>query len=391
MKRFKKGYIVIAAMALSMSLLAGCGESGNAKEGTLDETKTEAKSDSATEEGPEATEDFASIDEMVNTYAAEVVLGEYKGIEYEELSTEVTDEEVQKEIDNFLSQHGSFDKDMESAAKTGDTVNIDFVGTVDGVEFEGGNSNGNGYDLVLGSGSFIDGFEDQIVSHKAGETFVVKVTFPEDYGKEELNGKPAEFKTTLNYIKIDKPAEFTDELVAANSDYKTTKEYTKAVNELLTQQKNDEAVASAQSEIMGNIINTSEIKNVPTATVQKNVNKFIDSMNEQAQGYGMEYADFVYYSFGYDDLEKFNSAVYAMCEETIKERMVMCAIAKAEGIAVTDEEAEAFVNEYSAKNNLDAETVKSTYSTLDIKYNALAEKVMNDVLMKNAKAVKTTE
>lgn len=391
MKRFKKGYIVIAAMALSMSLLAGCGESGNAKEGTLDETKTEAKSDSATEEGPEATEDFASIDEMVNTYAAEVVLGEYKGIEYEELSTEVTDEEVQKEIDNFLSQHGSFDKDMESAAKTGDTVNIDFVGTVDGVEFEGGNSNGNGYDLVLGSGSFIDGFEDQIVSHKAGETFVVKVTFPEDYGKEELNGKPAEFKTTLNYIKIDKPAEFTDELVAANSDYKTTKEYTKAVNELLTQQKNDTAVASAQSEIMGNIINTSEIKNVPTATVQKNVNKFIDSINEQAQGYGMEYADFVYYSFGYDDLEKFNSAVYAMCEETIKERMVMCAIAKAEGIAVTDEEAEAFVNEYSAKNNLDAETVKSTYSTLDIKYNALAEKVMNDVLMKNAKAVKTTE
>lgn len=380
MRRLKKGCAVIAVLALTMTLLSGCGDSGKSKEGKIEDN-------SATASDVEAEKEYTTIEAMIDEYAADVTLGDYKGIEYEDAGAKVTDDEVQAEVDKFVSENGTYDKDMDSAAKKGDTVNIDFVGTVDGEEFDGGNTNGNGYDLTLGSGKFIDGFEDQIEGHKPGETFVVKVTFPEDYGKEELNGKPAEFKTTLNYIRIDKPATYNDELVAANTEYKNTDEYEASIREQLQSEKDKNALASAQNEVMTKVIIESKIENLSTEEVQKNVNTFIKSVKTQAESYNINYTDYIYYYFGYDDEDSFNTAVYQMCEESLKERMVMCAIAKAEGMSVTDEETENYLKEYAAENDLDIESIKSTYSDIDIKYNALAQKVMDDVLMKNAKAV----
>ncbi len=384
MRKLKKGCAIVLALALSMSLMTGCGDKGKSddKKGTT--TQSEATATDAADENSE------TIGQLVDYYSQNVELGNYKGIEYTKADVDVTDDDVQKKVDEFVDGLATYDKDTTSKAKSGDTVNIDFVGTVDGEEFDGGNTNGSGYDLVLGSGSFIDGFEDQIVGHKAGDTFVVKVTFPEDYGRDNLNGKDAEFKTTLNYIKIDKPATYNDELVAANTDYKTTKEYEESVKESLKADKKAAALASEQRDIMVNVMAKCKINDLPAEEIQANTDQLITSIKSQAESYGMDYATYIKLYYGYDDEDEFAQQVYEICQESLREKMVMCAIAKAENVTVTDQETEDYLNDYAKNNNVDVDSIKNSITDLDIKYNALAYKVMNDVLYKNAKAVDST-
>ena len=386
MRKFNKGCAVVLALALSMSFMTGCGDS-NGTSGKLDNTASKATSSDATESADNASEESASIEDMIDQYAADVTLGEYKGMEYEAKNTDVTDDEVQAKVDSFVSGLATYDKDTTSVAKSGDTVNIDFVGTVDGEEFEGGNTNGSGYDLLLGSGSFIDNFEDQIIGHKPGETFTVDVTFPENYSqdKTELNGKAAKFETTLNYIKVNKPATYNDELVANNTSYKTTAEYEAAVREQLKQDKEDSALASAQNEVMVAVINNTTIENISAEDVQANADNIISSIKAQAESNGMEYETYLYYYYRYDDVDTFEQYVQQVCEESQKERMVVCAIAKKENISVTDDEADKYLSNYAEKNSVDESALRQNLTDIEIKYNALAEKVMN-FLMDNAKA-----
>ena len=384
MRKFKKGCVVVLALALSMSFMTGCGDKSDDKKG---DTQKEA---TASDVAEDVAANEESIDEYVEKYAENVELGDYKGIEYTKTDVEVTDDEVQQKIDEFVDGLGTFDKDTTNAAKKGDTVNIDYVGSVDGEEFNGGNTNGSGYDLVLGSGAFIDNFEDQIIGHKPGETFTVTATFPENYGETSLAGKEAEFKTTLNYIKIDKPATYNDKLVSDNTDYKTTKEYEESVREELNKSKEDSALASAQSDIITKVINNCKISNLSAEEVQASAQQLVTSIKSQAENYGMDYATYIKYYYGYDDEDAFAQVIYNICEESLKEKMVMCAIAKAEGLTVTDQETDEYIADYAAKNNVDEESVRSNVSAIDIKYNALAYKVMNDVLYKDAKAVDAT-
>ncbi len=384
MRKLKKGCAIVLALALSMSLMTGCGDKGKNDDKKDTTTQNEATATDAADENSE------TIGQLVDYYSQNVELGNYKGIEYTKADVDVTDDDVQKKVDEFVDGLATYDKDTTSKAKSGDTVNIDFVGTVDGEEFDGGNTNGSGYDLVLGSGSFIDGFEDQIVGHKAGDTFVVKVTFPEDYGRDNLNGKDAEFKTTLNYIKIDKPATYNDELVAANTDYKTTKEYEESVKESLKADKKAAALASEQRDIMVNVMAKCKINDLPAEEIQANTDQLITSIKSQAESYGMDYATYIKLYYGYDDEDEFAQQVYEICQESLREKMVMCAIAKAENVTVTDQETEDYLNDYAKNNNVDVDSIKNSITDLDIKYNALAYKVMNDVLYKNAKAVDST-
>ena len=384
MRKLKKGCAIVLALALSMSLMTGCGDKGKNDDKKDTTTQSEATATDAADENSE------TIGQLVDYYSQNVELGNYKGIEYTKADVDVTDDDVQKKVDEFVDGLATYDKDTTSKAKSGDTVNIDFVGTVDGEEFDGGNTNGSGYDLVLGSGSFIDGFEYQIVGHKAGDTFVVKVTFPEDYGRDNLNGKDAEFKTTLNYIKIDKPATYNDELVAANTDYKTTKEYEESVKESLKADKAAAALASEQRDIMVNVMAKCKINDLPAEEVQANTDQLITSIKSQAESYGMDYATYIKLYYGYDDEGEFAQQVYEICQESLKEKMVMCAIAKAENVTVTDQETEDYLNDYAKNNNVDVDSIKSSLTDVDIKYNALAYKVMNDVLYKTAKAVDST-
>jgi trigger factor len=383
MRKFKKGCAVVVALALSMSFMTGCGD--ESKSGSLSsDTATATDAADSTEEAEEQT-----IEEYIAENAPKVELGQYIGVEYEDTKEEVTDDEVQEEIDSFVDGLATYEEDTESEAAEGDTVNIDFVGSVDGEEFDGGNTNGSGYDLVLGSGSFIDDFEEQIEGHKPGDTFTVSVTFPDDYGNEDLNGKDAEFETTLNYIKIDVPAVYSDELVANNTDYSTMEEYEAYVREELEEEKVEDALASAQNEIIVKIINDSVINDISTSEVQANVDSIISSLQSQADTYGIDYDTYIYYYYGYDDEDSFAEYVYEVCEESQKEKMVMCAIADAEGITISDEEAEEFLTNYAETNSVDVDTVRDSVTDLELKYSALSEKVMN-FLVENAVATEAT-
>ena len=355
MRKFKRTFAVALALAMSVSMFSGCGDKKDG--GTIsDATATDAQSDS-TEETTLATDNM-DLDEYISYYAENVTLGDYKNIDYSYEVAAVSDSDIQSSVDSFLSENATYDEDKESEAKTGDTVNIDFTGKIDGVEFDGGS--GTNYDLVLGSGSFIDDFEDQIVGHKAGDTFDVAVTFPDDYGNDDLNGKDAVFTTTLNYIKITHTPELTDELVAENTDFSNVADYKQDLKNNLYNSNKENALAAVQNKVMTTAIDNSTIENIPEDEVAQTANDIIAKLKQTASSYNIEFTDYINYAYGYDDEEKFNEYVTTVCQETVKEKMVVCAVAKAENITVTDADVDAYVNKMAEDYSTDASTVKST-------------------------------
>lgn len=233
MKLSTMNRVLAAVLALGMTAaLAGCGSTASSEATAESAATEETAASSATEETAEADEsaydylaDFSfsqAYDD--NGYLKDVTALDYVTLpdDYADITIDadlgqVTDEDISNYIDqNVLSNYATDEKVTDRAAADGDTVNIDYVGSVDGVEFDGGNTKGNGADLTLGSHSYIDDFEDQIVGHMPGESFDVTVTFPEDYGNEDLNGKEAVFETTLNYIEDTVTPELSDEWVAEN-------------------------------------------------------------------------------------------------------------------------------------------------------------------------------
>ncbi len=384
MRKFKKGLAVVLAAAMTLSMVTACGDEKDVTGNLNDATTTDAE-DTASVDTSDMT-----IDEYIELYAEGVTLGDYIGIEYEYDLTEVTDDDVQEQVDSFIESCDTYEEDLESAAEDGDTVNIDFTGTVDGEEYDGMSTDGEGYDLVLGSGSLIDDFEDQIVGHLPGETFDVEVTFPDDYGVDELNGQDAVFETTLNYIKITVEAEYSDELVAANTDYSTMEEYEAAIRETLEESAESSALTSAQNVVMTSAINNATIENIPEDEVNELADTIVSELQEQAESYGIEYATLIYYYYGYEDEDEFYDYVVLVCEETVKEKMVVCAIAKAEGITIDADEEDAYVEEVAESYGVTADEVEETYSSEEIMYYTLAEKVM-DFLMDNAVQVESTD
>lgn len=388
MRKLKKGLAVALAMAMTLSMAVGCGDKKNTT-GKLDNaTQTDAtSSDSSTETAEDLT-----IDEYIEKYADGVTLGEYKGIEYEYAPEAVTADDIQSKVDSFISSCTTYNEDKTSAAKMGDIVNIDFVGSVDGKEFEGGNSDGNGYDLTLGSNSFIDDFEDQIVGHKAGDTFDVNVTFPEDYSttNTELNGKNAVFKTTVNYIKIPVEPEYNDELVANNTSYKTVDEYEASIKAELEASNETAALTSAQNVVMTSVINKAQIENVPEDEVESLASEIIDNLKAQASSYNFDYATFINYYYGYSDEESFAEYVKQICEESVKEKKAVCAIAKAENITIDADEETAYIKKLADNNSTTEDQIREQYSSEDLMYYTLADKVMT-FLLDNGKKVESTE
>ncbi len=388
MRKFKKGAALVITMALSLSMLAGCGDSKNVS-GTIDSTSDSTSDSSSSTSDTTDTSDL-TIDEYIAVYAEGVTLGDYIGIEYVPTSTEVTDDDVQEAIDTFVEECGSYEEDYESAAQDGDTVNIDFVGSIDGVEFDGGSTDGAGYDLELGSGSLIDTFEDQIVGHYPGETFDVEVTFPDDYGNEELNGQAAVFTTTLNYIEIPVEAEYSDELVAANTDYSTMEEYEAYIREYLQESYEETALSYAQNDVMTNVINKATIDSLPQSEVESLTESVIANIESAAENYGIEYATYIYYFYGYSDEDEFYEYVVEVMEESVKEKMVVCAIAQAEGVTVTDDELQAYIETLAESYGTDTDTIEEYYSTTDLLYYTLADKIM-EFLLENAVQVESVE
>lgn len=360
-KQFRAlGYVL--SLALGMTMLTGCGK----------------KVDGVDQQG------------MIDKYAAYCDLPDYKGLEYKETKSTVTDADVKNKIDSLLQQYATKTQVKEGTVADGDNVNIDFVGSIDGVEFEGGNSNGAGYDLTLGSGSMIPGFEDGIVGHKVGETFNIKATFPENYGKDELNGKEADFKITINYLTQTELPEYNDAFVASYTDATSILEYEDSVRKDLVEQYEQSDKSQNESAIMQVLVEKTTYNEYPQQEMQDLIDKSIAQQEQAASSYGYSLGDYVTARYGFSDEDSFRQYIQGLAEDFIKEKIAVCAVAKDTGITVTKEEVDNYKKKIMDYYSYEDESkLEENYSSEDIVYYALAEKVV-DFLLENGKGVEAT-
>lgn len=265
----------------------------------------------------------------------EVTLGEYKGVEVEKTDSEVTDEDVKEELGRVQKQNARNVPVEDRAAKLEDEVSIDFDGYIDGEAFEGGK--GENYKLVLGSHSFIDTFEDQIVGKNIGDEFDVNVTFPEDYQAEDLAGKPAVFKCKLLGIKETELPELDDEFASEVSEFDTLDEYKEDLKATLKVRKEQEAKNKKEGLVIDKIIENAQME-IPEPMVETTKEQMLNEFAQQISYQGLSIEQ--YFQFTGMSKDKFLETATPEAERRIKSRLVLEAIAKTEDIQVSDEELE---------------------------------------------------
>ncbi len=305
----KKQTVFMAAVLAAVALATGCGAK-----------KSEVKTD------------------YVDDLSKYVTLGEYKGLEYEETSTEVTDEDVQAELDYLLESKADVEKIMDGTVADGDTVNIDFTGMRDGVAFDGGS--GTGYDLTIGSNSFIDNFEEQLIGMKPGDTKEINVTFPDPYPTNpDLAGVPVVFEVTVNYICGENIIpEMSDQFIADNTDYQTVDEYKEYVRGYLKDYKESTADSDREQALWQQVMDNCTFAELPQDKVDEEVENMYNSYEQYAGYYGLEMADFLE-QMGMSE-EDFRTELTSYAENLVKRNLVFNAIVEKEGLTVSDDEYE---------------------------------------------------
>ena len=299
----------------------------------------------------------------------EVELGQYMGVEIEKVETEVTEEELEAEIKRLQDQN-SREITVERPAENGDTVVIDYVGSVDGVEFEGGK--GENYPLVLGSNSFIPGFEEQLVGAAADADVDVNVTFTEEYHAEEHAGKAALFKVKVHEVKTKEYPEVDDEFAQDISDFDTLAEFKEDLMKRLAERKAETANAEKQQKVMDVVVGSAKM-DIPDAMVQKSVDDMMNQYAQQlsSQGLSMD----VYFKYtGMTPVqlaEQFKPQALA----NIKNRLVLDAIVAAENIEVTEEDIDKEVNRMAEAWKLEPAKVKEIIEE-DVRKDYAAQKAL---------------
>ncbi len=265
----------------------------------------------------------------------EVKLGEYKGIKIEKIEREVTEEEILAEINRERNKNARNITIEDRPVKDGDMTVIDFEGFVDGEAFEGGK--GENYPLTIGSGAFIPGFEEQLVGAEIGKEVEVKVTFPEEYQAEELQGKEAVFKCTVHEIKEKELPELDDEFASEVSEFDTLEEYKEDVKKNLTEKKVKDAETARENAAVEAAVKASEIE-IPEAMLETQQRQMVDEFSQRITMQGMSMEQ--YMQFTGATYEKLIEQVKPQAEERIRARLVLEAIAKSENIVATEEDYE---------------------------------------------------
>ncbi len=326
-----------------------------------------------------------------NAYNKYVELGEYKGIEYTKTVAEVTNENIQEKLDSFVSGLSKSEDITDRAVEDGDIANIDFVGTMDGKEFEGGS--GEGYDLTIGSDTFIEGFESGLIGHNIGEEVSLDLTFPDDYNSEDLAGKDVNFKVKINSISVENTPELTDALVKENTDYDTIDAYKESIREELETSNEESAEQQAKSDIFNKVVENSKISGYDEAEVKQLVDDEFNNFKQTAQtyeSYGYSYED-VLAANGYETEDELKEGITEYVKNYLNQKMVLYCIADKEGIKVTSEETDKKVQEYM--DTYQVETKEEVYDYLGDDYfevAILSEKVI-EFLKENAVLVDSTE
>ena len=319
-------------------------------------------------------------------------LGEYKNIEVTEQDTTVTDEDVEKELQSQLENATpEYAQVMEGTVKDGDVVNIDFVGKMNGEEFQGGS--GSDFNLTIGSGQFIDGFEDGLIGKNVGDTVTLDLTFPEDYSKTntELNGAAVEFTVTINYIQGEELAkELNDAFVQKQTDgkYNTVDEYRAYIREDLESSNQDTAKKTEINEAWGKIKENATFKKDP----EELINYIHDSQMYQFESmlsmYGVDKATYLA-QMGQTE-EEFEESLMDYCRDSAQTSLLVRAIIEAENIDLTDTEYEEGLQTLAKENNMDADTMKTTYAEAMLR-DALRQRRIQDFVEENLVRVPAAE
>ena len=267
------------------------------------------------------------------TVYPEVELGEYKGLKVEKPSYEVTEDAVNEKLKEMQQKNARIETKEDGEIATGDTAVIDFKGFIDDVAFEGGE--GKDYSLEIGSGTFIDTFEDQLVGAKAGDKVEVNVTFPENYGREELNNKQAKFEVLVKEIKIKELPEIDDEFAKEVSEFDTLAELKEDIVKKMEEENNNRAEREYEDAIIKAVVENAKI-DVPEVMVEKEIDTMVRNLEQRLQYQGLNLEQ--YFQFTGTDEAKMREYMKENAEVKVKTDLVLESVEKAENIDATEEE-----------------------------------------------------
>lgn len=303
----------------------------------------------------------------------EVKLGKYKGVKVEKADTEVTDEEVDKEIDKERESNARNIDVTDRAVKDGDIVTLDFEGFVDGTAFEGGK--GENYPLTIGSGTFIPGFEEQLVGAEIGKETEVNVTFPEDYQAEDLKGKAAVFKCTVKEIKEKELPTLDDEFASEVSEFETLAEYKADVKGRLEERKAKAAREAKEAAVIEEIIKDSDME-IPEAMIETQQRQMIDEFAQRIQMQGLTLEQ--YFQFTGASYDQMIEQVKPQAEKRIQSRLVLEAVAAAEKIEATEEDYEEELKSMAEAYQMEVDKVKELLPEKSV------QQIKEDIAVKKA-------
>lgn len=319
------------------------------------------------------------------TTKPEVELGEYIGVKVKKIEHNVSESDVEKEIKATQEKNARLVPADNKKIKKGSIVTIDFLGSVDGVEFEGGK--GENYDLEIGSNTFIPGFEDQLVGKKAGEDVDVNVTFPEEYHEKSLAGKDALFKVKIHEHKIKELPEINDDFASEVSEFDTLEEYKNSIMERLTKSAEDRVKTETENAVVDAVVENAKVE-IPEAMISEQCERMTQDFAQRLQYQGLDINQYMQYTGS--TVEQMQESFKPQAEKQIKTTLVLEAISKKEKIDVTDEEVNDKICDMAKQYNMEADKLKELMQERDIE-NLKEEISMNkviDMLVNKAKVSK---
>ena len=319
----------------------------------------------------EAGSDFIFTAEVA--IKPEVELGEYTGVEVPKADISVTDEEIMAEIDKEREQNARIITIEDRAVEDGDMTTIDFEGFVDGVAFEGGK--GTDYPLTIGSHSFIDTFEEQLIGKNIGEETEVNVTFPEEYHAEELKGKPALFKVTIKEIKKKELPELDDEFVEEVSEFSTVDEYKESISNNIKEKKENEAKAAKEDAVIEKIIEGATME-IPDPMIDAQVNQMAQDFARRLTSQGLSPEQ--YFQYTGTTAQMLHEQMKPQALKRIQSRLVLEAVAAKENFEVTEEELNEEIEEMASSYRMEADKLKDLLTDAD------QDNIKKDIQVKKA-------
>ena len=305
-------------------------------------------------------EDGVDFKVTLTTYP-EIEIGEYKGLKAEKAKASVKAAEINEQLKGMAERNARMISVEDRAAKMGDTVVIDFEGFLEGKAFDGGKA--EGHNLELGSGQFIPGFEEQLVGHNIGEEFDIDVTFPEEYGAEDLAGKAVVFKIKLHEIKVKELPEIDDEFAKDVSEFDTLDELKADLKKKALKRKEDAAEEAFENALVSQIVDSIKGE-IPEAMYENQLNQSVNEFAYRLQSQGLDIDTYLKYSG--TTMDDFKKTFRPQAEGQVKFRLALEKIVELEGFTVTDEELEAEFNKMAEQYNMDVETIKKTVPAEEI-------------------------